>query len=191
VKEVARVPVWAKLTPATSDIVVEAGAVFRGGGDAVSSSNTFPSIPLIDPDTLEFEMNVDGRVSSGGLGGPAILPQALALMSQMTRAFPRASFSGIGGISDFGHALNYFLLGCGTIQVCTAAMLDHAVGPNIVRRLLDGACSFFERNAERGWKSFNDISGLARERVVAHSQIRRPQSADYRGGFEHEGYSES
>ena len=88
VKEVARVPVWAKLTPATGDIVVEAGAVFRGGGDAVSSSNTFPSIPLIDPETLEFEMNVDGRVSSGGLGGPAILPQALAMMSQMTRAFP-------------------------------------------------------------------------------------------------------
>ncbi len=112
VKDVARVPVWAKLTPATGDIVVEAGAVFRGGGDAVSSSNTFPSIPLIDPETLEFEMNVDGRVSSGGLGGPAILPQALAMMSQMTRAFPDASFSGIGGVSDFGHALNYFLLGC-------------------------------------------------------------------------------
>ena len=45
VKDVARVPVWAKLTPATGDIVVEAGAVFRGGGDAVSSSNTFPSLP--------------------------------------------------------------------------------------------------------------------------------------------------
>ena len=46
------------------------------------------SIPI----RLEFEMNVDGRVSSGGLGGPAILPQSLALMSQMTRAFPeRAS----------------------------------------------------------------------------------------------------
>ena len=51
VKEVARVPVWAKLTPATSDIALEAAAVFRGGADAVSSSNTFPSLPLVDPDT--------------------------------------------------------------------------------------------------------------------------------------------
>ena len=76
VKDVARVPVWAKLTPATSDIAVEAGAVFLGGADAVVSSNTFPSLPLIDPETLEFEMNVDGYVSSGGLGGPAILPQS-------------------------------------------------------------------------------------------------------------------
>src|SRR5207245_7157311 len=101
----------------TTDIVLEAGAVFTGGGDAVVSSNTFPSIPLVDPETLEFEMNVDGYVSSGGLGGPAILPQSLAKMSQMTGAFPERSFSGIGGISDFNQALNYFLLGCGTVQV--------------------------------------------------------------------------
>ena len=126
-------------------------------------------------------MNVDGRVSSGGLGGPAILPQALAMMSQMTRAFPTGSFSGIGGISDFGHALNYFMLGCGTVQVCTAAMLDHAVGPNVIKRLLDGSCAFFDKHADRGWKTFDDIRGLARDRVVSHAQIRRPESADYRG----------
>ena len=96
VKEVATVPVWVKLTPATSDIAMEAGAVFRGGADAVVSSNTFPSLPVIDQETLEFEMNVEGLVSSGGLGGPAILPLSLAKMSEMTRAFPEKSFSGIG-----------------------------------------------------------------------------------------------
>ena len=101
VKEVATVPVWCKLTPATAEIEVEAAACFRGGADAIVSSNTFPSLPLIDPDTLEFEINVDGLVSSGGLGGPAILPLSLAKMAQMTQAFPDRSFSGIGGISDF------------------------------------------------------------------------------------------
>src|SRR4051812_46833648 len=80
VKEVAKVPIWAKLTPSTTDIVEEARAALRGGADAISSSNTFPSLPLIDPMTLDFEMNVDGFVSSGGLGGPAILPQSLAKM---------------------------------------------------------------------------------------------------------------
>ena len=189
VKEVARVPVWAKLTPATGDIVVEAGAVFRGGGDAISSSNTFPSIPLIDPDTLEFEMHVDGQVSSGGLGGPAILPQSLALMAQMTRAFPDRAFSGIGGISDFAHALAYFLLGCGTVQICTAAMLDHAVGPTVIARLCDGFRAFLERNAGRGWSRLEDFRGLLRDRVVAHSQIRRPDASEYHGGYEAEGYA--
>ncbi len=190
VKEVVTLPVWAKLTPATSDIVQEAAAVFRGGADAVASSNTFPSLPLIDPATLEFEMNVDGLVSSGGLGGPAILPLSLAKMAQMTRAFPERAFSGIGGVSDFSHALNYFLLGCGTVQVCTAAMLDHAVGPNVIKRLLAGLREFLERNAARGFTSLEDFRGLLRERVVPHSQIRRPDDKDYAGGYEtYEGYA--
>src|SRR5438128_5134434 len=142
VKQVARVPVWAKLTPSTTDIVVEARGAFLGGADAISSSNTFTSLPLVDPEGLEFEVNVDGLVSTGGLGGPGILPLSLAKMAQMTRAFPEKSFSGIGGVSDFSHALNFFLLGCGTVQVCTAAMLDHAVGPSVIKRLVQGMGEF-------------------------------------------------
>jgi len=188
VKEVAKVPVWAKLTPSTTDIVVEAGAAFRGGADAVVSSNTYPSLPLIDPETLEFEMNVDGLVSSGGLGGPAILPQSIAKMAQMTKAFPEGSFSGIGGVSDFTQALNYFLLGCGTVQVCTAAMLDHAVGPNVIKSLVAGMREFMEK---RGYERLEDFRGLRRDRVVSHSQIRRPEDSDYQGGYDEpqEGYA--
>src|SRR5215813_701537 len=152
VKEVARVPVWAKLTPSTTDIAVEAKGAFLAGADAISSSNTFPSLPLIDPETLEFEMNVDGLVSSGGLGGPAILPLSLAKMSQMTQAFPDKSFSGIGGIAEFGHALNYFMLGCGTVQVCTAAMLDHAIGPNVIKNLTTGMTRFLATHGDQGWR---------------------------------------
>ena len=192
VKEVARVPVWAKLTPSNTDIVVEARGAFLGGADAIVSSNTFPSLPLIDPETLDFEMNVDGYVSSGGLGGPAILPQSLAKMAQLTNAFPDKAFSGIGGIADFGHALNYVLLGCGTVQVCTAAMLDHAIGPNVIASLIGGMGEFLEHHADRGWTSLEDIRGIRRDRVVPHSQIKRPDSKEYFGGHESgEGYATS
>jgi dihydropyrimidine dehydrogenase (NAD+) subunit PreA len=184
VKEVARIPVWAKLTPSTTDIVVEARGAFLGGADAISSSNTFPSLPLIDPETLDFEMNVDGLVSIGGLGGPAILPLSLAKMAQMTQAFPGKAFSGIGGIAEFGHALNYFLLGCGTVQVCTAAMLDQAVGPNVLKRLQSDMTAVMARN---GWKSLDDFIGLRRDQVVVHSKIRRQDAETYHGGYEAEG----
>jgi dihydropyrimidine dehydrogenase (NAD+) subunit PreA len=189
VKEVAKIPVWVKLTPATSNIAEEAEASFRGGADAISSSNTFPSLPLIDPETLDFEMNVDGYVSSGGLGGPAILPLSLAKMAQMTQRFPDKEFSGIGGIATFEHALNYFLLGCGTVQVCTAAMLDHAIGPNVIRGLISGMTEFMER---RGYASLDDFRGARRDRVVPHSQIKRPEQLEYHGGYsedEYEGYA--
>lgn len=192
VKAVAKVPVWVKLTPAGADIVEEARATFLGGADAISSSNTFPSVPLFDPTTLDFEVNVDGYVSAGGLGGPAILPQSLANMAKMTQAFPDGEFSGIGGISEWAHALNYFLLGCGTVQVATAAMLDHAIGPNVIRNLTSGMTEFLERNADRGWTRLEDFRGYRRGHVVEHGQIRRPDAADYRGGYEEddaEGYA--
>src|SRR6187431_3289423 len=190
VKEVAKVPVWAKLTPSTTDIVLEARGAFLGGADAISSTNTFPSLPLIDPETLEFEMNVDGLVSSGGLGGPAILPQAIAKMSQLSQAFPDKAFSGIGGVAEFAHALNYFLMGCGTVQVCTAAMLDHAIGPNVIKGLLSGMQAFLEKHADKGWHSLDDFRGLRRDRIVAHHEIKRPEAKEYHGGKDApEGYA--
>jgi dihydroorotate dehydrogenase len=190
VKEVARKPIWVKLTPTTTNIAKEAEAAFKAGADAISSSNTFTSLPPIDQESLEFEVNVDGRVSYGGLGGPAILPLSLAKMAQMTTAFPARHFSGIGGISDFSQALNYFLLGCGTAQVCTAAMLDHAIGPNVIKGLLSGMQAFLDKHADKGWHSLEDFRGLRRDRVVAHSDIKRPEAKEYHGGHDApEGYA--
>jgi dihydropyrimidine dehydrogenase (NAD+) subunit PreA len=194
VKAVSKVPVWVKLTPATANIVDEARATFLGGADAIVSSNTFPSVPLVDPMTGEFEVNVDGQVSSGGMGGPAILPLSLAKMAEMTQAFPDGAFSGIGGIATFAHALNYFLLGCGTVQVATAAMLDHAIGPNVIRNLTTGMAEFLDRNADRGWTRLEDFRGRNRGRIVPHSAIRRADDSGYHGGYEEddaEGYAAS
>ena len=146
---------------------------------------------MIDAETLEFEVNVDGLVSTGGLGGPAILPLSLAKMSQLTQAFPDKSFSGIGGVSTFEHALNYFLLGCGTVQVCTAAMLDHAVGPNVIRQLNDGLSQFLDRHADPRLARRHRLRWpQARWRSSRSRRIRRPDEKDYRGGYDAEGYAE-
>ena len=185
VKEVAKVPVWAKLTPSTTDIVEEARGAFLGGADAISSSNTFPSLPLIDPGTLEFEMNVDGLVSSGGLGGPAILPQSMAKMSQLTQAFPDKAFSGIGGIAL---SLTRSTTSCSAAAPCRSARRDarprdwtqRAQGADRRHAIDDG---------EHGWSTIEDFRGLRRDRVVAHSKIRRPDAKAYYGGYETEGYA--
>src|SRR5436853_5590665 len=178
VKEVAKIPVWAKLTPSTTDIVVEARGAFLGGADAIVSSNTFTSLPLIDAETLDFEVHVDGFVWTGGLGGPASLPRSLAKISQLTQSFPHKNSSGLGGISTFEHALNYFLLGCGTVQICTAAMLDHAIGPNVIRQLNQGLARFLETHANNGWRRVDDLIGVRRDRVVAQSKVRRPDEKE-------------
>jgi hypothetical protein len=89
-------------------------------------------------------------------------------------------------------SVGYFMLRCGTVQVCTAAMLDHAIAPNVVKTLNDGMRAFLEANAERGWKSLEDFRGLRRDRIVKHSRIRRSERKEYFGGEDApEGYAES
>jgi hypothetical protein len=49
---------------------------------------------------------------------------------------------------------------------------------------------FLEKNASRGWTKLEDFRGLRRDRIVPHSQIRRPADSDYQGGYEAEGYAQ-
>jgi hypothetical protein len=65
-------------------------------------------------------------------------------------------------------------------------MLDHAVGPNVIKNLVAGMEEFLEKNAHRGWKNLEDFRGLRRDRIVPHSRIKRPDEADYHGGYETE-----
>jgi ubiquinone/menaquinone biosynthesis C-methylase UbiE len=102
--------------------------------------------------------------------------QSLAKMAQLAQAFPERDLCGVGGISGWAEALSYFLLGCGTVQVATAAMLDHAVGPNVIRRLSDGMSEFLDRHADRGWRTLDDVRGLRRDAVVPHASIPRTGS---------------
>ena len=65
------------------------------------------------------------------------------------------------------------------------------MGPNVIRELLGGMRAFLEKNAHRGWTRLDDFRGLRRDRIVSHSQIRRPEDSDYQGGYEsQEGYAE-
>src|SRR5688500_16883282 len=107
-------------------------------------------------------------------------------MAQLSLAVSYKKDCGSGDISTFAHALNYMLLGCGTVQVCTAAMLDRAIGPTVIKNLISGMHEFMEK---RGYKSIDDFRGLRRGNVVVHSKIRRPEGKEYHGGHEAEGYA--
>jgi hypothetical protein len=50
--------------------------------------------------------------------------------------------------------------------------------------------AFLDKHADKGWHSLDDFRGLRRDRIVAHHQIKRPDSKEYHGGREvHEGYA--
>ncbi|MEL7099944.1 MAG: tRNA-dihydrouridine synthase [Pseudomonadota bacterium] len=176
------VPIWVKLTPATSTLVDAAGAAYEAGAASISLCNTFPSLPLMDPDTLKFEVEVDGLVTSGGLGGLAILHQALQRVCDISQAYPDKAISGIGGIRGFREAFNFIAMGAGNLQVCTAAMEEKGsggVGVKLIGELTEDLGAYLEA---KGHKSIEEFRGIARHRVVQHSQVRR-KSDTYNGGY--------
>jgi dihydropyrimidine dehydrogenase (NAD+) subunit PreA len=161
VKEAARTPVLVKLTPNVSDIRPVARAAKQGGADGVSAINTINSITGIDLDTFVPRPNVGGLSSHGGYCGPAVKPIALNMVQQIG-ADPEARqpISGIGGVSSWRDAAEFILLGCGTVQVCTAAM---HYGFRIVEDMADGLKNWMR---EKGFATIEDFRGLSLPKVT-------------------------
>jgi dihydropyrimidine dehydrogenase (NAD+) subunit PreA len=154
VKEVARTPVIVKLTPNISDIRMPARAAKRAGADALSAINTINSITGIDLDTFEPRPMVDGKSSHGGYCGPAVKPIALNMVQQvMSDPDAALPMSGIGGIGTWQDAVEFILLGAGTVQVCTAAM---HYGYRIVEDMADGLLGWMRR---KGFATIDDFRG--------------------------------
>jgi len=160
VKEKARTPVLVKLTPNISDIRVVARAAKRGGADGLSAINTINSITGIDLDTFVPRPNVDGKSSHGGYCGPAVKPIALNMAHQV-ESDPESQLplSGIGGISDWRDAVEFLLLGCSNVQVCTAVM---HYGYRIVEEMIDGLSNWMR---EKRFARISDFQGLSLVRV--------------------------
>ena len=161
VKEKARTPVLVKLTPNITDIRQIARAAKRAGADALSAINTINSITGIDLDTLEPRPNVDGLSSHGGYCGPAVKPIALNMVHQLQNDdASRLPISGIGGIGTWRDAAEFMLLGCGTVQVCTAAM---HYGYRIVEDMIDGLENWMR---DKGFANIEDFRGRSAPKVT-------------------------
>ena len=123
VKQVARIPVWAKMTPNVGNPTVPAAAALRAGADGIAMINTILSVSGIDLKTLRPTPTVEGYSVPGGYSGQAVRPIALRQVMEVARANPGLEISGIGGIESGFDAAQFFLLGASTVQVCTGAML--------------------------------------------------------------------
>jgi len=161
VKEVSNLPVIVKLTPNVSHIVPPGRAAVKGGADAVSLINTINSVIGVDLDTMIPYPNVNGKAAHGGYCGPAVKPIALNMVSELARDSEiNIPISGIGGISTWRDAVEFMLLGAGTVQVCTAVM---HYGYRIVEDMIDGLSNYLD---EKGYASVNDIVGLSVNRMT-------------------------
>ena len=162
-------PVLAKLTPNITDMVPMALAAKRGGADGIAAINTINSITGVNIDTLTAEPEVRGRSIVGGYSGSAVKPIALRFISDLSNAPELAGMhiSGMGGIETWVDALEFILLGAGSLQITTAVM---QYGYRIIDDLLEGLSEYMKC---KGIASADMLVGKAKNSVVSHTDIER------------------
>lgn len=168
VTEVSRIPVWAKMTPNITNIREPSLAAVKGGAVGISAINTILSVIGVDLDTLRPLPNVEGHTVPGGYSSQAVRPIALRMVSQLALGLPKeVSLSGIGGIENSHDALEFFLLGSSTVQICTGVMLQ---GVKMIDELKAGLEKFM---VDKEFSSVQEIVGKSLPYFSTHMELVR------------------
>jgi dihydroorotate dehydrogenase (NAD+) catalytic subunit len=135
-KQKATKPLIVKLSPNVTDIVTIAKAVEAAGADAVSLINTLLGM-AVDYKTRKPVIST----VTAGLSGPAVKPVALRMVWQVAKAV-QIPIIGMGGISTWTDALEFFLAGATAIAVGTA----NFVNPKAALDIIEGLSKYFQQN---------------------------------------------
>ena len=111
-------PLYAKLSPATSDIAETARAVEDAGADGLSLVNTIRGLAL-DAHTLQPRL----ARGSGGASGPTLLPLALHCVQACADAV-QIPIVGMGGVASGRDALELVAAGASAVALGTILFSD-------------------------------------------------------------------
>ncbi|MEA3559960.1 MAG: dihydroorotate dehydrogenase [Candidatus Thermoplasmatota archaeon] len=116
VKVMVDIPVFFKLTPATSNIVDLAVAAQDAGADGLVAVNTMPAMKIDIRTRRSHLTNV-----TGGLSGPALRPIGVRCVHQLASSGEiDIPIIGVGGIMNHEDALEYLMAGARAVQIGTA-----------------------------------------------------------------------
>jgi dihydroorotate dehydrogenase (NAD+) catalytic subunit len=147
-------PLFAKLSPATSDIAETARAVADAGADGLSLVNTIRGLAL-DPQTLRPRL----ALGTGGASGPPLRALALRCVNACAQAVG-LPIVGMGGVASGRDALELVAVGASAVALGTILFSD----PFAPRRVRD---ELRAELAARGHVSPAEIRGATRESASA------------------------
>ena len=162
-----KIPILAKLTPNVAVMSPAAEAALRGGASGIAAINTIKSIIGVNPHTYVSAPAVHGMSAVGGYSGNAVKPIALRFIAELGQnpKLKEMHLSAMGGVETWQDALEYILLGAGSIQVTTAVM---QYGYRIIDDLKAGLNLYL---AEKDLSSVKEIRGLALDSVSETTDV--------------------
>ena len=160
------IPVLAKLTPNVGAMSPAAEAARKAGADGISAINTIKSVVGVDLHTYVSAPAVHGYSAVGGYSGNAVKPIALRFVGELAKnpALRGMHLSGMGGVETWRDALEFLMLGAGTIQAATAVM---QYGYRIIDDLKAGLNLYL---TEKGFSSVREVIGLALETLDENTE---------------------
>lgn len=129
VKQVAKKPVYIKLSPNVTDIVAVAKACEEAGADGLVLINTLLGM-RIDPRTGRSIV----KIGPCGFSGPAVKPVALRMVYQVAQAV-QIPIIGVGGIATANDVLEFVSAGAAAVQVGSQNLVDPFACPKIIEEL--------------------------------------------------------
>ncbi len=169
VMEVAKIPVWAKMTPNVTHIEDPTSAALRAGADGIAAINTIRSVLGVDLKSLRPEPCVEGYTTPGGYSCQAVKPIALRncmeIATLIKNEFADRTLSGIGGVETGQDAAEFILLGSDTVQVCTGVM---KMGYGMVKPMIEQLSEFMD---EHGFSSIDDFKGHSLQFFKTHAEL--------------------
>ncbi len=148
VKAATTKPVIVKLSPNVTDIVSIAKACEEAGADGISLINTLLGMRI----DLRTRRPVIAN-TMGGFSGPAVLPVALRMVYQVSRAVG-IPVVGMGGVSSAEDVIEMMAAGAVAVEVGAANLVD----PLACKKIIEELPSVMDRY---GVKSITDIIGAA------------------------------
>ena len=161
------IPILAKLTPNVAKMSPAAEAAKHGGADGIAAINTIKSIIGVSPHTYVSAPAVHGMSAVGGYSGNAVKPIALRFIAELAQnpVLDGMHLSAMGGVETWQDALEFLLLGAGSIQATTAVM---QYGYRIIDDLKAGLNLYL---AEKGLDSVEATRGLAVDSVSETTDV--------------------
>ena len=166
VMEVAKKPVFVKLSPNVTNIAAIVKAVEKAGANGFAAINTVQSLMGVDLDTFEPMPNVNGKTTYGGYSGIAVKPIGLRCVAQI-RQNSHLPILGIGGISNWHDAAEYMCVGADIVQVCTEVMVN---GYSVIGAMKQGLLNYLE---SKGFNSPADLKNRAIPNISAHETLNK------------------
>jgi dihydroorotate dehydrogenase (NAD+) catalytic subunit len=149
VRKRTNLPIIVKLSPNVTDIASIAKSVEAEGADGVSLINTLLGMGIDIHKKKPYLNN-----TFGGLSGPAVKPVALRMVWQVAGAV-QVPVIGMGGISTWQDAVEFFLAGASAVAIGTANFFN----PMAVPQIIAGLEAYLEA---QGMGNIGELIGAAR-----------------------------